>query len=419
VALKEISERMMDLRKTSGPDSVYYVGSSKHNNEQAYLLRKFVSFWGTNNTDHHSPNIKPTPPPALLLATATSASPHYRGFYTTPGLTLASPLVAGQTYHWRVDIAAGGELIPGPVQSFQVANLIPSVYRVDAATVRGHDNLARDIALSSLAPSAGWRATASAPWIRLVASAGATPAPLRLSLDASALDAGVHEGSVTLTGDTETIVIPVRLQVDPLQITRFASRPGSTKVYAISGPQPSQYETDQRAYLLEIDNLREKISRVVPAGRGATDLAVHEADDRVYVTNWKDGRILGIDLASFTLARTYETTPFAGSGYGSADSYVVSAGGPGRLIFEAADQSISVTLFDTDKGLAVDPLMNKTKNLWDLDGLGKKEEITVYHKRTVPMGAISTTGPARKASAAPRSPVSGQINTPALHSPSS
>ena len=290
---------------------------------------------------------------AAAVATATSASPHYRGFYTTSGLTLASPLVAGQTYHWRVDIAAGGELIPGPVQSFQVANLIPSVYRVDAATVRGHDNLARDIALSSLAPSAGWRATASAPWIRLVASAGATPAPLRLSLDASALDAGVHEGSVTLTGDTETIVIPVRLQVDPLQITRFASRPGSTKVYAISGPQPSQYETDQRAYLLEIDTLREKISRVVPAGRGATDLAVHEADGRVYVTNWKDGRILGIDLASFTLARTYETTPFAGSGYGSADSYVVSAGGPGRLIFEAADQSISVTLFDTDKGLAV------------------------------------------------------------------
>ena len=51
VALKEISERMMELRKTSGPDSIYYVGSSKHNNEQAYLLRKFVSFWGTNNTD--------------------------------------------------------------------------------------------------------------------------------------------------------------------------------------------------------------------------------------------------------------------------------------------------------------------------------------------------------------------------------
>ena len=54
LALKEISERMMDLRKASGPDSVYFIGSSKHNNEQAYLMRKFVSFWGTNNTDHQA-----------------------------------------------------------------------------------------------------------------------------------------------------------------------------------------------------------------------------------------------------------------------------------------------------------------------------------------------------------------------------
>jgi formate dehydrogenase major subunit len=45
-ALNEISAKMLELRKTSGPDSVYYIGSSKHNNEQAYLLRKFVSFLG-------------------------------------------------------------------------------------------------------------------------------------------------------------------------------------------------------------------------------------------------------------------------------------------------------------------------------------------------------------------------------------
>ena len=43
VALQEIADKMNELRKASGPDSVYFVGSSKHNNEQAYLLRKFVS----------------------------------------------------------------------------------------------------------------------------------------------------------------------------------------------------------------------------------------------------------------------------------------------------------------------------------------------------------------------------------------
>jgi formate dehydrogenase major subunit len=53
-ALTEISTKMMELKKASGPDSVYFVGSSKHNNEQAYLLRKFVSFWGSNNCDHQA-----------------------------------------------------------------------------------------------------------------------------------------------------------------------------------------------------------------------------------------------------------------------------------------------------------------------------------------------------------------------------
>jgi formate dehydrogenase major subunit len=53
-ALDEISAKLLELRKTSGPDSVYWIGSSKHNNEQAYLLRKFVSFFGSNNCDHQA-----------------------------------------------------------------------------------------------------------------------------------------------------------------------------------------------------------------------------------------------------------------------------------------------------------------------------------------------------------------------------
>ncbi len=53
-ALNEVSARMLELRKQSGPDSVYVIGSSKHSNEQSYLLRKWVSFWGSNNCDHQA-----------------------------------------------------------------------------------------------------------------------------------------------------------------------------------------------------------------------------------------------------------------------------------------------------------------------------------------------------------------------------
>jgi formate dehydrogenase major subunit len=53
-AYDEISKKMLDIRKESGPDSLFVVGSSKHNNEQSALLRKWVSLWGTNNTDHQA-----------------------------------------------------------------------------------------------------------------------------------------------------------------------------------------------------------------------------------------------------------------------------------------------------------------------------------------------------------------------------
>jgi formate dehydrogenase major subunit len=53
-AISEVGDKLMALKKESGPDSVYWVGSSKHNNEQAYLMRKFVSFFGTNNCDHQA-----------------------------------------------------------------------------------------------------------------------------------------------------------------------------------------------------------------------------------------------------------------------------------------------------------------------------------------------------------------------------
>ncbi|MEO8407790.1 MAG: formate dehydrogenase subunit alpha, partial [Oxalobacteraceae bacterium] len=53
-ALGEISAKMLDIRKASGPDSVFWVGSSKHSNEQSALLRKFVSFFGSNNCDHQA-----------------------------------------------------------------------------------------------------------------------------------------------------------------------------------------------------------------------------------------------------------------------------------------------------------------------------------------------------------------------------
>ena len=53
-ALNEVSQKLLAIKKESGPDATFWIGSSKHNNEQSALFRKFVSFFGTNNMDHQA-----------------------------------------------------------------------------------------------------------------------------------------------------------------------------------------------------------------------------------------------------------------------------------------------------------------------------------------------------------------------------
>jgi formate dehydrogenase major subunit len=53
-AVNEIGDKLLKIRETSGPDSVYWLGSAKFTNEGAYWFRKFAAFWGTNNVDHQA-----------------------------------------------------------------------------------------------------------------------------------------------------------------------------------------------------------------------------------------------------------------------------------------------------------------------------------------------------------------------------
>ena len=53
-ALAEVSRRLADAHKTSGPDSIGFIGSNRTTNEENYLLGRFArASIGTNNIDHH------------------------------------------------------------------------------------------------------------------------------------------------------------------------------------------------------------------------------------------------------------------------------------------------------------------------------------------------------------------------------
>ena len=53
-AIEEIGDKLLAIREESGPDAFWFAGSSKANNEGAYLQKKFAAFWGTNNCDHQA-----------------------------------------------------------------------------------------------------------------------------------------------------------------------------------------------------------------------------------------------------------------------------------------------------------------------------------------------------------------------------
>ena len=53
-AIDEIGNKLLQIRETSGPDAVFWCGSSKASNEGSYLQRKFAAFWGSNNIDHQA-----------------------------------------------------------------------------------------------------------------------------------------------------------------------------------------------------------------------------------------------------------------------------------------------------------------------------------------------------------------------------
>ena len=53
-AYTKISNQLKAIREKHGPDAAMFLGSAKMSNEQAYYLRKFAAFYGTNNIDHQA-----------------------------------------------------------------------------------------------------------------------------------------------------------------------------------------------------------------------------------------------------------------------------------------------------------------------------------------------------------------------------
>jgi formate dehydrogenase major subunit len=49
--MTEITAKLQDIRKKSGPDALHFNFSAHQSNENGFAVRKWAAMWGTNNVD--------------------------------------------------------------------------------------------------------------------------------------------------------------------------------------------------------------------------------------------------------------------------------------------------------------------------------------------------------------------------------
>ncbi|MFT6407608.1 MAG: fibronectin type 3 domain-containing protein, partial [Arenicella sp.] len=288
---------------------------------------------------------------ASAIASADPTSAFYLGRIMGTSLALAQILINGTDYFWRIDPISAIGPETGIVYTFTVSDIGLDLTEVKAQTIAGHSDYQVNINLDSAASGVDWMASSEAPWVTFAEHSGSTPSTLRVRLDTATLAPGFHNSSIILTSATGELQIPVQLEIDPLNVTHIRSDRNSGNVYAISEDSSSDIP---RAYLLEVDSISEKIQRVTRVGSAVTDVALHYADNLIYVTNWKSGNLLAIDKNTFELRKSIAFQPAGATGYGEGDVYRVAAGVSQRLVIEEQDQWVDISIFNTNTDSVVD-----------------------------------------------------------------
>jgi len=279
---------------------------------------------------------------------ATVSSPLYQGEANAIRMALSTPLTLGQTYYWRAAPinSAGQPAGPGTLYSFTVSRLALSRSSIEAETVQGVTQHLESIALESTTPQA-WTATKNVSWIRSVTAGGTTPGTLTVTIDASSLNAGIHQGEVVVVSSGSSVRIPVSLKVHAANFMIAEADRDLPYVYVVS---QESITSNQPSFLLRVDTDTNKIVKAVPVGKSVTSLSVHYAENRIYVTNWNSGLLRTLDRNTLEEVRNYQYAGSGGNGTNSGDAYVVAAGRAGRFILEQEDQWINFFLIDSATG---------------------------------------------------------------------
>src|SRR5262249_8165634 len=219
---------------------------------------------------------------------------------------------------------------------------------IDQATVAGGPPMQTDVALTSNGAGVSWTVTESIPWLTLSPSGGTTPGTLHLTLDPSGLAVGSYTGVLSFNAGGAGFTMPVTFRVVPVNVTQMAADLDRPYIYAINRGSG----TSADSFLLFINTQTAHLDKAIPIGTNPTDLPIHYAEKRLYVSDWQHAPTHVVDLLT-----QQELAPLS---LGTS-VYELNAGRPGRLVTENGFLANRVYLVDTGTGAIVGQL---PRQLW-------------------------------------------------------
>jgi len=276
------------------------------------------------------------------VATATTASPTYRGRVTDPSRVFDPPeeLQLGTTFFWRVDIVTGNVIQPGPVWSFTTAPMRVSPNRIIVSGITGTPVSERVLDFSTTGSSITWSATASEPWLDLSSGSGATPAQVTVSFDTTGLPSGVHDASIDLMADGTAFAIPVRLELVHLRAVAMVSDRERPFYYILH----NNGEGSNNSYLLIVRADTLELEKLIFIGTNATDLSINYPEGRLYINNSTQPRVRVVDLASLTEIAPLDI---------DMNVAVINAGRAGRIYIEDGYSWSDIAVVNSQTGVVI------------------------------------------------------------------
>jgi hypothetical protein len=233
------------------------------------------------------------------VANAGTNDVQYLGRRTTTDFSLTDGMLTGnQTYYWRMDIVASGNMVDGgDVWHFQTASIAVDPCELTIAGMAAAYTQTVSFAVNSTVEApVTWTASCTTDWVLLGATSGTASGTLDIGFDMSGLVAGTYTAEIIFNDGSIDLPVPVTLEVEAMNIVKMATDWTLPYIYMVH----TSSTAPNKSRLIWYNTDTDCIEQVLDAGKKATDIAVHYTDNQIYVSAMGVSEVAAFDRLSKT-----------------------------------------------------------------------------------------------------------------------